>query len=71
MPTSRHPGGARAALHPLQDEFARLADYPGDHGQAHGAAPGLALDLPDAPRAVLRPPLLLQLIGRERHPAAA
>ena len=53
-------GGARAALHPLQDEFARLADYLEIMAVRMGPRLAFALDLPDALRAVPVPPLLLQ-----------
>ena len=53
-------GGARSALHPLQDEFARLADYLEIMAVRMGPRLAFALDLPDALRAVPVPPLLLQ-----------
>jgi sensor histidine kinase YesM len=53
-------GGARAALHPLADEFARLADYLEIMAVRMGPRLAFALDLPEALRGVPVPPLLLQ-----------
>jgi hypothetical protein len=53
-------GGARSTLHPLQDEFARLADYLEIMAVRMGPRLAFTLDLPDALRAVPVPPLLLQ-----------
>lgn len=53
-------GGARSALHPLQDEFARLADYLEIMAVRMGPRLAFTLDLPDVLRDVPVPPLLLQ-----------
>jgi len=53
-------GGARATLHPLADEFARLNDYLALMAVRMGPRLGYQLELPDALRAVPVPPLLLQ-----------
>ena len=51
---------SRATLHPLQDEFDRLADYLALMAVRMGPRLSFSLDLPDALRAVPVPPLLLQ-----------
>ena len=53
-------GASRATLHPLQDEFDRLADYLALMAVRMGPRLSFCLDLPDALRAVPVPPLLLQ-----------
>jgi LytS/YehU family sensor histidine kinase len=53
-------GGARATLHPLADEFARLTDYPELMTVRMGPRLGYTLELPDTLRDVPVPPLLLQ-----------
>ena len=53
-------GGARAALHPLQDEFARLTDYLEIMAVRMGPRLAFTLDLPTALQGVPVPPLLLQ-----------
>ena len=53
-------GASRATLHPLEDEFARLADYLALMAMRMGPRLAYALDLPDALRGVPVPPLLLQ-----------
>lgn len=53
-------GGARSALHPLADEFARLADYLEIMAVRMGPRLAFTLELPDALRDVPVPPLLLQ-----------
>ena len=53
-------GASRAALHPLQDEFDRLADYLALMAVRMGPRLAFSLDLPDGLRAVPVPPLLLQ-----------
>ena len=53
-------GGARAALHPLTDEFARLSDYLEIMAVRMGPRLAFTLDLPDALRDAPVPPLLLQ-----------
>ena len=51
---------SRATLHPLQDEFDRLADYLALMAVRMGPRLAFSLDLPDELRAVPVPPLLLQ-----------
>ena len=53
-------GASRATLHPLQDEFDRLADYLALMAVRMGPRLAFSLDLPDDLRAVPVPPLLLQ-----------
>ncbi|MEI6762276.1 MAG: histidine kinase, partial [Betaproteobacteria bacterium] len=53
-------GASRATLHPLQDEFDRLADYLALMAVRMGPRLAFSLDLPDGLRAVPVPPLLLQ-----------
>ncbi|RYZ03387.1 MAG: sensor histidine kinase, partial [Comamonadaceae bacterium] len=53
-------GGSRATQHPLEDEFARLADYLALMAVRMGPRLRSTLDLPDDLRAVQVPPLLLQ-----------
>ncbi|GAA3983208.1 hypothetical protein GCM10022279_03350 [Comamonas faecalis] len=53
-------GGSRATLHPLADEFARLADYLELIAVRMGPRLTYRLDLPDALRAAQVPTLLLQ-----------
>ncbi|MDA7414841.1 histidine kinase [Xenophilus arseniciresistens] len=53
-------GGARATQHPLEDEFARLADYLALMAVRMGPRLRSELDLPEALRGVAVPPLLLQ-----------
>lgn len=53
-------GGARSALHSLEDEFARLADYLEIMAVRMGPRLAFTLDLPDALRTASVPPLLLQ-----------
>ena len=53
-------GASRATLHPLQDEFDRLADYLALMAVRMGPRLSFSLDLPEALRAVPVPPLLLQ-----------
>ena len=53
-------GASRATLHPLQDEFDRLADYLALMAVRMGPRLAFSLDLPDELRAVPVPPLLLQ-----------
>ena len=53
-------GGARATLHPLVDEFARLTDYLELMAVRMGPRLGYTLELPDTLREVPVPPLLLQ-----------
>ena len=53
-------GASRATLHPLQDEFDRLADYLALMAVRMGPRLAFTLDLPDALRAAAVPPLLLQ-----------
>ena len=53
-------GASRATLHPLQDEFDRLADYLALMAVRMGPRLSYALDLPDELRATPVPPLLLQ-----------
>ena len=52
--------GSRATLHPLRDEFARLADYLALMQVRMGARLQLRIDLPDTLAALPVPPLLLQ-----------
>ena len=52
--------GSRATLHPLRDEFARLADYLALMQVRMGTRLQLRIDLPDALAALPVPPLLLQ-----------
>ena len=53
-------GASRATMHPLQDEFDRLADYLALMAVRMGPRLSFSLDLPDALRAAPVPPLLLQ-----------
>lgn len=53
-------GGSRATLHPLAQEFERLADYLALMAVRMGPRLRTTLDLPDELRAVPVPPLLLQ-----------
>ena len=53
-------GASRATMHPLQDEFERLADYLALMAVRMGPRLSYALDLPDELRALPVPPLLLQ-----------
>jgi signal transduction histidine kinase len=53
-------GASRATLHPLEDEFARLADYLALMAMRMGPRLAYALDLPEPLRGVPVPPLLLQ-----------
>jgi signal transduction histidine kinase len=53
-------GASRATLHPLQDEFERLADYLALMAVRMGPRLVFNLDLPDELRAATVPPLLLQ-----------
>jgi len=53
-------GGSRATLHPLEDEFERLADYLELIAVRMGPRLTYRLDLPDALRAAKVPTLLLQ-----------
>ena len=53
-------GGSRVMQHPLEDEFARLADYLALMQVRMGERLRCVLDLPDDLRAVPVPPLLLQ-----------
>ncbi|KQP43072.1 sensor histidine kinase [Pseudorhodoferax sp. Leaf274] len=53
-------GGSRATLHPLAQEFERLADYLELMAVRMGPRLHYRLELPDALRAVPVPPLLLQ-----------
>jgi hypothetical protein len=53
-------GASRSALHPLSEEFARLADYLALIAVRMGPRLQYRLDLPDALRDVPVPPLLLQ-----------
>src|SRR5690606_28396221 len=53
-------GGARSTLHPLQEEFARLADYLEIMAVRMGPRLAFTLGLPEALRTVPMPPLLLQ-----------
>jgi LytS/YehU family sensor histidine kinase len=53
-------GASRATLHPLEDEFARLADYLALMAMRMGPRLVYALDLPEPLRGLPVPPLLLQ-----------
>lgn len=53
-------GGSRAIAHPLEDEFARLADYLALMAVRMGPRLRSELDLPETLRSVSVPPLLLQ-----------
>lgn len=53
-------GGARAALHPLADEFARLGDYLEIMAVRMGPRLAFTLELPEPLRHARVPPLLLQ-----------
>ncbi|AEB83783.1 sensor histidine kinase [Alicycliphilus denitrificans] len=62
-------GASRSALHPLSEEFARLADYLALIAVRMGPRLQYRLDLPDALRDVPVPPLLLQPLAENaiRH----
>ena len=53
-------GGARTTLHPLADEFARLADYLEIMAVRMGPRLAFTLDLPEGLQSTPVPPLLLQ-----------
>ena len=53
-------GASRTTLHPLEDEFARLADYLALMAMRMGPRLAYALELPEPLRGVAVPPLLLQ-----------